>query len=105
MIRSVLLSVLLLAVLLYAVTRLVAMMQGAMPERVTRIDVYADRITYRTNTYETTSQLAVGLKAAGDPPHKLAIHDCGRMDDLAVILNLLRQQGMSNVDIELPDDC
>jgi hypothetical protein len=105
MIRSVLLSVVLLAVLLYAITRLVAMLQGAMPERVTRIDVYADRITYRAHTYETTSQLAVGLKAAGDPPQKLAVHDCARMDELAVILDLLRRQGMSNVDVELPDDC
>ena len=98
-------SVVLLGLLLYAVTRLVAMFQGALPEPETRIDIYSDRLTYRTNSYETTSRLAVGLKAVGEPPQTVGLHDCARMADLQIVVGLLRELDFTRYQIELPDDC
>lgn len=105
MIRGVLVSVVLLGMLLYAVTRLVGMFENALPDRVTRIDIFDDQITYRTNSYPTVSMLAVGLKAAKDPPRVLGLHDCSRMEDFRAIIDLLRDEGFGNFEIELPENC
>ena len=105
MIRNVMFSVVLSGLMIYAVVRMVAVYQEGVPERITRIDIYADRISYRTSNYATPSLLSVGLQAAQDPPKKLALHDCSRMDDFEAVVGVLREQGYINIDIELPDDC
>lgn len=105
MIRGVLMSVVLLGLLLYAVVRLAGMVEQAMPEAVTRVDIYPDRFTYRTHTYASISMLAVGLKAADEAPEKVGLHDCGRMDALEQVVDLLREQGYSRFEVELPEGC
>lgn len=105
MTRGILFSVALSALLIYAVYRMVDMFERARPERVTRIDIYADRITYRTGSYQTPSRLAIGLKAAQDPPRQVGLHDCARMDDFAAVVDVLREQGYANFSVELPDNC
>jgi hypothetical protein len=104
-IRGVLFSVALSALLIYAVYRMVSLFELAKPEGVTRIDIYDDRITYRTSTYETTSRLAVGLKAAQDPPRIIGLHDCARMDEFEAVVDVLRELRYTNFSVELPDDC
>lgn len=105
MIRSVLFSVALSALLIYAVYRMVALFELARPEGVTRIDVYADRITYRTSSYETISRFAIGLKAAQEPPRIIGLHDCASMDEFEAVIDVLREQGFTSFAVELPDDC
>ena len=104
MVRSVLFSVALSALLIYAILRL----QSSYEQRlafnlVTRIDIYADRITYRNNMYATPSLLANGLKAVRDPPQKVELHVCSRMDEFEDVLDVLRAQGYREFEIELPD--
>jgi hypothetical protein len=105
MIRSVLFSVALSGILIFTVFRLHAVYQEGLALRVTRIDIYPDRITYRTNHYPTPSLLRIGLKAANDPPELIALHDCTRMDDFEAVIDLMREQGYTDFDIDLPDDC
>jgi hypothetical protein len=105
MIRGVLFSVALSALLIYAVYRMVDLYEAAMPERVTRVDIYAEHITYRTSEYPSTSLFAVGLKAAHDPPKYLGLHDCTRMDTLGTVVEILRAEGYTSFEIELPDGC
>jgi hypothetical protein len=105
MIRGVLFSVVLSGILIFVVVRMSALYEEALPERVTRVDIYSDRITYRTNSYASPSLLAIGLKAAHDAPEKLALHDCSRMEEFETVIGILREQGYSSLDIELPDDC
>jgi hypothetical protein len=105
MIRSVLMSVVLLAALIYTVLRLHAVYEQGLASRVTSIDIYADRITYRTSRYPTPSLLAIGLKAANDPPQKIVLHDCEREQDFEAVIDIVREQGYRNFEIELPDAC
>jgi len=105
MIRGVMFSLALSLLLLFAVFRLQAVYLEGLPERVTRVDIYADRIAYRTGSYQTQTQFAIGLKAAQDPPRKIALHDCSRMAILEGVIDILREQDMSSFEIELPDDC
>lgn len=105
MIRGVLFSLALSVLLIYAVLRLQSVYVEGIPERVTRVDVYADHITYRTGTYYSATQLAIGLKAAQDPPQVLALHDCGQNEALESVIEVLREQGLTNFEIELPEDC
>lgn len=105
MVRAVLFSVALSAILIYAVLRVQSVYQQSLPERVTRIDIYADRIGYRNNIYSTPSLLAIGLKAANDPPKVLALHVCARQDDLEMVVEVLREQGYLSFEVELPDTC
>lgn len=106
MVRSVLFSVALSAILIYAVLRVQSVYESRMAvERVTAIHIYADRITYRTNQYATMSLLANGLKAVNDPPRMVALHDCARMNDFEAVLDLIRGQGYSDFEIELPEHC
>ncbi len=105
MVRSVLFSVALSALLIFVVYRVVDIYQQAQPERVTRIDIHADRITYRTNRYPSPSLLEIGLKAANDPPRIVGLHACSRMDDLESVIDMLRELGYTRFEVELPDDC
>lgn len=105
MIRGILFSVALSALLIYAVYRMVDMYQQAVPERVTRVDVYSDHIAYRTSDYSSPSQFAIGLKAAREPPRKIGLHDCARMDSLEAVVVIVRDEGYRDFDIELPEDC
>jgi hypothetical protein len=105
MIRNVMISLALSAALIYIVLRLAAIFEAAAPAPVTRIDIYGDRITYRTNRYLSPSLLAIGLQTVNDPPRLLALHVCGRMEDFAAVVQILRDQGYSSFDVELPDDC
>lgn len=73
--------------------------------RVTRIDIYGDRITYRTGVYETTSALAIGLKAANDPPRLIELHDCGRLDVFEEVVDVVRQRGEYSFSVTLPEGC
>jgi hypothetical protein len=73
--------------------------------RVTRIDIYADRITYRTGVYETPSALAIGLAASSDPPRLVALHDCERLDVFEQVLDAVRAETEYSFQVELPDDC
>ena len=105
MIRSVLFSVALSALLIYGVLRLHSVYEQGLAGRVTRVDVYAGQITYRTNRYPTPSLLRIGLKAAQDPPRKVALHDCSRMSDFEAVIDVIREQGYTEFEIELPDAC
>lgn len=105
MVRGVMISVVLSGVLVFTVYRIYSVYQEGMPARVTRIDIYADRMTYRTNRYPTPSLLEIGLKAANDPPEVVALHDCSRRDDFETVIEILRELGYGSFDIELPDDC
>lgn len=105
MMRGVLFSVALSALLIYAVYRMVDMYEAALPERATRVDIHPDHITYRGNEYPSTSLFAVGLKAIHDPPKYLGLHDCSHMDTLETVVEILRAEGYTSFEIELPADC
>ncbi|HEY5665130.1 MAG TPA: hypothetical protein VIV64_00300 [Gammaproteobacteria bacterium] len=105
MVRSVLFSVALSAILVFTVLRLHAVYQEGLALRVTRVDIYPDRISYRTNHYPTPSLLGIGLKAANDPPELVALHDCSRMQDFEAVIDLMREQGYTDFDVELPEGC
>lgn len=105
MVRGVLFSVALSALLVYAVYRMVDLYESALPERATRVDIYADHITYRTSDYPSITLFAVGLKAGRDPPKYLGLHACERMDTLEDVVDILRSEGYTSFEIELPDDC
>ena len=106
MIRSVLFSVALSALLIYAIFRLQSAYEQRLAfNRITTIDIYADRITYRTNVYSTTSLLANGLKAVHDPPKKVKLHVCSRMDDLEAVIDVVRAEGYMDFEVDLPEGC
>ena len=105
MVRAVLFSVALSAILIYAVLRVQTVYEESLPERVTQIEIYSDRIVYRNNFYANPSLLAIGLRTANDPPRKVILHDCARRDDLQSIIDTLRNQGFLSFSIELPDAC
>jgi hypothetical protein len=105
MIRSVLFSVALSVVLIFTVLRLHDVYLDALAQRVTRVDIYSDHISYRTNHYPTPSLLRIGLKAAHDPPKLIALHDCSRMDDFEAVIDVMREEGYKEFDIELPEGC
>lgn len=106
MVRSVLFSIALSALLIFGVLQLQKSYEQRLAiNRVTRIDIYADRITYRMNNYATPSLLANALKAVHDPPQKVALHDCVRMDDFEAVLDIVREQGYTQFEVELPEGC
>lgn len=105
MIRSVLFSVVLSAALIYTVLRLHSVYEEGLAARVVSIDVYADRINYRTSRYPTVSRLRIGLLASNDPPQKIVLHDCSRMSEFEAVIDLVREQGHTQFEIELPDAC
>jgi len=105
MMRGVLYSVALCGLLIYVVFELQSIYERSLPERVVRIDVYADRIAYRTSSYATPSLLAIGIKAAREAPRKLVLHDCARMGDFETVIGIVREQGHRSFDVELPEDC
>jgi hypothetical protein len=105
MVRQVMFSVALSAIMIYAILRMQSVYEATLTERVTRVDIFSDRITYRTSQYSSPSLLAIGIKAAQDPPEKLALHDCDRMDDFEAVLDALRDQGYTDLEIELPEGC
>jgi len=105
MIRSVLYSVGLSALLIYAVLRTESVYEQTLAQRVTRIDVYADRITYRTSQYSTPSLLGIGIKAVNDPPKMVALHDCARIDVFEDVIDEIRDQGYTDFSVQMPDNC
>ena len=105
MVRSVLMSVAISALLIYGVFRLYDSYQARLPIGTTRVDIYSDRITYRTNYYLTARLFGYGLKAARVPPDVVALRDCQRMAEFEAVLDEIRAQGYTDFDIELPDNC
>lgn len=105
MTRTLLVSVALLGLMAFMMIRWESFYTSAQPPIVTRVDVYADHMTYRAGVYPTVTALGIGLKAANDPPEVVELHDCGRRDDLEAVLDLLREQGSFSFDIILPDHC
>ena len=107
MVRSVLFSVFLLGLLLYAIMQLQSTYEERRMStvRVTAIDIYADRITYRNNVYSTPSLLSNGLKAVHDPPRLVELHLCSRMSVFEDVLEVVRQQGYSEFEVKLPAGC
>jgi hypothetical protein len=105
MIRSVLFSVALSALLIYGVLRLHSSYEQRLGERVTSVDIYATYIAYRTNRFATPSLLEIGLKAAKDPPEKVVLHDCLRMAEFEEVVDLIRHLGYTEFEIELPPSC
>lgn len=106
MVRSVLFSVALLALLIFAVLKLQSSWEQRLAvERVTSVDIYADRIAYRTNVYATPTLLSYGLKAVNDPPRRVVLHTCSRMDDLEAVIDVVREQGYTDFQVEMPDSC
>jgi hypothetical protein len=49
--------------------------------------------------------LAIGLKAANDPPRKIVLHDCRRQPEFEAVLDIVREQGYKEFEIDLPDAC
>jgi len=103
--RTLLISVALLGLMAFMMVRWESFYTAAQPPLVTRIDIYSDRMTYRTGVYATTTALDIGLKAANDPPEVVELHDCARRSDLEAVLDLLRAQGTFRFDIVLPESC
>lgn len=77
------------------------------PPRDTRVrlDVYADRFVYRDKTYRSVTALAVGLKAARQPPEAIEVHDCEALEQLQPVLGAVRAQGPLQAEIVLPEQC
>ena len=105
MTRTLFISIALLGILAFLIMRWESFYNAAQPPIVTRVDIYTDRVTYRTGVYATTTALAIGLKAANDPPEVVELHDCTGRDQLEAVLDLLREQGTYRFDIVLPDHC
>ena len=105
MIRGVLFSVVLSAILVFAVYRIADMLERASPAPVTRVDIFADHITYRTSDYASVPRFATGLKTVNVPPQILALHDCAGTETFEAVLDILREQGFTSFSIELPRDC
>jgi hypothetical protein len=105
MIRTVFISVALLAILIFAILRMQSVYEEGLPERVLSIDIYNNEIVFRTRSYETLSALAIGVRASTDKPEKVILHDCARIEDFESVVELLRAQGQTQFDVELPDDC
>lgn len=103
MVRSVLFSVLLSAFLIYGVLRLHSVYEDGLAARVTSIDIYSEQIQYRTNQYPTVSRLRIGLLASNDPPEVLVLHDCSRMDEFEAVLEMVREEGYTEIDIDLSE--
>lgn len=70
-----------------------------------QIEVYNDRYEYRLGRYTTIRGLAIGLEASTETPVAIALHDCDADDRLEAALDLLRERGLYNLMISLPDDC
>jgi hypothetical protein len=105
MVRGVLFSVALSALLIYGLFRMVDMYQRVTPELIVRVDIYGDRITYRTNAYATPSLFAIGLKAAREPPRRIELHDCSQREVFEAVIDIVRSEGYSSFEIALPPDC
>jgi hypothetical protein len=105
MTRALLISVVCLGMLVYFLLRLESSYYDAQPPIVTRIDVYADRITYRTGVYQSISALSIGLKAARDPPAVIALHDCDGFERLQAVIQAVRAEVPGDFEIALPEDC
>lgn len=105
MTRSILFSVALSALLIYGVLRLQSVYEAGLNTGITRVDIYSDRIDYRTNHYPTARLFGIGLQAAKVPPDMITLHDCLRMAEFEAVLDQVRDQGYSGYDISLPDDC
>ena len=74
-------------------------------ERVTRVDIYADRIEYRTGRYPSISALAIGLRVGRDEPRVVELHVCTRQADLEAVVDLLRARGQASFAVVLPQGC
>jgi hypothetical protein len=77
------------------------------PPRDTRVrlDVYADRFVYRDKTYRSASALAIGLKAARQPPEAIEVHDCAALEQLQQVLGVVRAEGRLQAEVILPEQC
>jgi hypothetical protein len=98
-------SVALSLLLIFAVYRLQSVYMEGLPPRVTRVDIEAERILYRTGSYKTPTQFAIALKAAQDPPRMLVLHDCRRIDVLGQIIEILRSQSIKRFEVEMAESC
>jgi hypothetical protein len=91
--------------LVFFLLRLESSYMESQPPIVTRIDIFADRYTYRTGVYQSISALTIGLKAARDPPALIAVRDCDAYSRLAEVLDAVRAEAPGDFEISLPDDC
>lgn len=105
MVRMILISVLLLGMVLFFIFRWQAMVTDAQPPLVTRVDVYADRLTYRNGVYASTSTLAIALQANNARPEIVEVRECGAVGRLAEVLDVIRRHGAVDFEIVLPEDC
>ena len=105
MFRMVFVSVILLGILTFLLVRIEGIYSASQPARVSRIDIYTDRLTYRTGVYETHRTLDIGLKAASDPPKLIEVHDCAAVGRLAAVIEVVRENGADEFEIVLPTAC
>ena len=105
MIRRMLMAVALLGLMVVLLLRWIDVYTSSQPVPVTRVDVYADRITYRNRVYETPTLLAIGLKAASDPPRLIALHDCDSLEQLQWVIDVVRAEGQYEFEMLLPQNC
>ena len=70
---------------------------------VPRVDIYSDRITYRTRSYETATGLAIGLKAANEPPSLIELHDCNQFELFEDTIDVVRADGDYQFELVMPE--
>ena len=85
--------------------RMQALYEGNLPEPAATVSIYQDRIEFRNGTYSSLSGLSIALQAAVDPPDKVVLHDCNRLDTFEEVVDLLRRRGDVSFEIELPEQC
>lgn len=105
MVRGVMYSVALSLLLIYGVYRLQDVYHESLAQQPVRVDIYEKYIAYRNNHFTTPGHLGIGIKATQEPPEAIIVHDCNGMKMLADVLTVLREQGITTVDVELPENC
>lgn len=105
MTRMILVSVALLGMTCYFIFRWQAMVTAAQPPMLTRVDIYEDRLEYRSGIYASASTLAIALKANNLLPQVVAVRDCAAVSRLPEVLEVVRLAGAADFQIELPQDC
>lgn len=69
------------------------------------INIYADRYEFRLSRYDSLRALRIALEAAVEAPVAIEVHDCDARDRLGPVLDLLRERGLYNLNIAMPENC
>jgi hypothetical protein len=69
------------------------------------VNVYGDRYEFRLRRYDSIRTLRIGLDATVEVPMAVEVHDCEGRERLAPVLDLLRERGLFDLDISMPQDC